>query len=267
MPVDTEVKREAEVVRQVRESDIEVDLLQQTTSEESPSLKPTGSNQSDSLEDVPEDNVLGLDNGTSVAKGLFGAFARQASKAGAGTDFWTNFDSMRTPPPLFPRASSSAVSDDVNMDSPSGSTPPTSFFSSSIPQAQEQAKEDVIYSRSSTPQPTAPPSAAEGLKKASKRRRDDDLDVSSMKRRAVSPGMSVQNSPILSQSPGQRETGLWGHPPPKASREGSVMGNSNGERSNSNGSMSSTTPSLGPKRIGLQGMTDTHDGLMKMSIE
>ena len=29
----------------------------------------------------------------------------------------------------------------------------------------------------------------------------------------------------------------------------------------------SMTPTLGPKRVGLQGMTDTSDGLMKMSIE
>jgi hypothetical protein len=29
----------------------------------------------------------------------------------------------------------------------------------------------------------------------------------------------------------------------------------------------SMTPTLGPKRVGLQGMTDTSDGFMKMSIE
>ena len=85
----------------------------------------------------------------------------------------------------------------------------------------------------------------------------------SLKRRAVSPGLSVHNSPVISQSPSQRD--LWGTAA-KASRETSISGQSNGERSNSGGSMS-MTPTLGPKRVGLQGMTDTSDGLMKMSIE
>jgi hypothetical protein len=113
----------------------------------------------------------------------------------------------------------------------------------------------------------APPSAADGLKKSNKRRRDDDLDVNSLKRRAVSPGLSVQNSPVLSQSPAQRDGSLWGTAS-KASREYSAATgtHASSERSGSGGSVS-MTPSLGPKRIGLQGMTDTSDGLMKMSIE
>lgn len=85
-----------------------------------------------------------------------------------------------------------------------------------------------------------------------------------MKRRAVSPGVSVQNSPIISQSPAQRDTGSWGNA--KNGRETSISGQSNGERSNSGGSMS-MTPTLGPKRVGLMGMENANDGLMKMSIE
>jgi hypothetical protein len=114
--------------------------------------------------------------------------------------------------------------------------------------------------------------AVDGLKKSNKRRRDDDLDGNSLKRRAVSPGVSVQNSPVLSQSPAQRGDSVWGTVP-KADirRESSVSGiggHAAGERSNSGGSLlGGMTPSLGPKRVGLQGMVDTSDGLMKMSIE
>ena len=96
--------------------------------------------------------------------------------------------------------------------------------------------------------------------------RDDDFDESSLKRRAVSPGVSVHNSPIISQSPAQRDGSLWGTAT-KANRE-TPNGGSNNERTSSAGSASmSMTPTLGPKRIGLQGMTDTYDGLMNMSIE
>jgi hypothetical protein len=60
--------------------------------------------------------------------------------------------------------------------------------------------------------------------------------------------MSVHNSPVM-QSPMQRDVTPWGSRPP-----------SNGEASkgNANGAM---------KRVGFQGMVDTNDGLMKMSIE
>lgn len=211
-------------------------------------------------------------DGAGPPKGLFGAFSRQAFKNSltGGKEFWNNFDNQyRTPPPpLFARKSSSALSDDMPMDSPTttSSTPPTTLFSTSAPQIQDQSHKDTLQSRSSTPQPLPPPSAAEGIRK---RRRDDDLDGYSIKRRAVSPGVSVQNSPILSQSPGQRDGSLWGQAPPKVSRESSGGGHVSGERANSNGSTASVVPVAGSaaKRVGMQGMTDTNDGLMKMSIE
>jgi hypothetical protein len=69
----------------------------------------------------------------------------------------------------------------------------------------------------------------------------------SFKRRAVSPAVSVHNSPIM-QSPMQRDS--WGARP---------SGNGEGSKGGSNS---------GPiKRVGFQGMVDTNDGLMKMSIE
>ncbi|KAF1982117.1 hypothetical protein K402DRAFT_363491 [Aulographum hederae CBS 113979] len=261
-PIDAEVKREAEVVRQVLESDTDLER-HPSNGDSSPNL-PAVPGMPDTLEDIPEDNAMGIDMGNTTK---YGSFSQQAVRNSGGKDFWKSFDlQMRTPPPptFWPRGSSSGISDDMVMDSPTLTGPTNSIFSN-IQQSGETTR-DPGQSRASTPQPFAPPTAVDGLRKNNKRRRDDDLDGLSMKRRAVSPGMSVQNSPILSQSPGQRENSLWGTT--KASREGSVAGgHAAGERSNSNGSLSSVAPNIGPKRIGLQGMTDTNDGLMKMSIE
>ncbi len=66
----------------------------------------------------------------------------------------------------------------------------------------------------------------------------------------MSPGMSVHNSPVM-QSPMQRDVTPWGSRPP-SNGEGGKIGNVGGN---------------GAKRIGFQGMVDTNDGLMKMSIE
>lgn len=129
--------------------------------------------------------------------------------------------------------------------------------------------------------------------------RDDDWDVLHFKRRAVSPGMSLQNSPILPQSPLSSNNGHNGHvgwagqwpkagggggsgfngqhhDVPTASPVVSVNGNGSGERISSAGSVSSGS-GVGsgnggglagtPRRVGLQGMNDTSDGLMSMSIE
>ncbi|KAI5849670.1 hypothetical protein GGS23DRAFT_601880, partial [Durotheca rogersii] len=99
---------------------------------------------------------------------------------------------------------------------------------------------------------------------------DDDFDPHSFKRRAVSPGMSVHNSPIM-QSPLQRDMAPWG------SRPGSNHGgdrapgtpSENGSSGGNNGPFGSSGRSVsGAKgRVGFQGMVDTNDGLMRMSIE
>jgi hypothetical protein len=73
--------------------------------------------------------------------------------------------------------------------------------------------------------------------------------------------MSVQNSPIV-QSPMQRDVNPWG------TRPSSNSGSSGGEKANSgNGPGIEGGRVNGTKRIGFQGMVDTNDGLMKMSIE
>jgi hypothetical protein len=228
-PIETEVRREAEVVRQTRESDVDLEptrhpsISTSTTTHSSPSLGPQ---TQDSLEGIPEDDIM-----ADISTGLSSSFKQHAMRNSKGKDFWDTFsdEKNRTPPPpnFLPRGSSSGMSDDILLDSP---TPP-------MPNEHRHSSP----SRSATPQPTH---AEMTQKMNKKRRRDDDFDPSSFKRRAVSPGMSAHNSPIM-QSPMQRDP--WGARPA-----------SNGEKS-ING--------LPTKRIGLQGMVDTNDSLMKMSIE
>jgi hypothetical protein len=235
-PVETEVRQEAEVVRQTRESDMDLELTRHhsisTTTPSSPSLGP---NTQDSLSGIQEDDIM-----ADISSSLSSSFQQQAMRNSKGKEFWETFtdDTGRTPPPAFlPRASSSGISEDLSLEGLSTPPPP-------LPVAGNQSDRNSSPSRSSTPQP-AP---AEFTRKVnSKRRRDDDFDPTSFKRRAVSPGMSVHNSPIM-QSPMQRDP--WGTRP-----------GSNGE------SGKPATNGGAVKRVGFQGMIDTNDGLMKMSIE
>lgn len=187
-------------------------------------------------------------------------FTQQVIKNSAGLEFWNNFDErMRTPPPMsFARRSSSSVSEDMSVD-----TPASSVLTMTPHQNNHVLSQYLSRSRSCTPQPPQS-TAVEVTRKLGKRRRDDDLDPHFFKRRAVSPGVSVQNSPILPPSPAQKEGGWW-TTQVKANREVPAS-HAAGERLNS-GSISSQG-GLGPlKRVGLQGMNDTNDGLMNMSIE
>jgi hypothetical protein len=237
--VETEVRREAEVVRQTRESDMDLEptrhpISANATTHSSPSLGPT---TQDSLGGIPEDDIM-----ADISSTLSSSFKQHAMKNSKGKDFWETFtdEKGRTPPPpqFLPRGSSSGVSDDLILDSPTPPIPGTSDNLNSSP------------SRSATPQPGANTNQNEFAQKMNKkRRRDDDFDPTSFKRRAVSPGMSTHNSPIM-QSPMQRDVTPWG------------------ARPSSNGEACKTGSNGGPtKRVGLQGMVDTNDGLMKMSIE
>ncbi len=289
MPVDAEVKREAEVIRQVRETDEGPDMLRvdsSMTANSSPTMQAVDS-IADALQGIPEESQTSLDERSARGiKGLFGAFARQSSSGNGGKRLWNTFETStvnahKTPPPpsFFPRLSSSTImSDDISMDSPVLCTPTGSTFPWVVP-TKEAAPSNMSTSRASTPQATtstinAPLTAVDGIRKANKRRRDDDLDMASMKRRAVSPGVSVGNSPILSLSPSQRSD-VWGQSAKSGRSESNAGGSLNGgivvgEKSNSNGSVSvMSTPLLGPKRVGLpgQGMNDMQGLAEKMSIE
>ncbi|KAL8909488.1 MAG: hypothetical protein Q9207_000168 [Kuettlingeria erythrocarpa] len=262
-PIDTEVRREAEVIRQARESDAYGDInpipSQPTTSASSPSIQPATAGPIDGLEDIPEDITMDSDISAS-RRSSSSTFTQHAIRNSGGLGFWNNFDERtRTPPPVFPRESSSGISDDIAMDTPQSSVvsaTPLQYLNK-IPSRSE--------SRSSTPQ--FQQNTSDNLRKGNKRMRDDDLDPSFFKRRAVSPGMSLQNSPVLPQSPLQRDGGWWGMQP-KHGREVPAS-QTVGDRISSGGSVSSGNgaPPAPPKRVGLQGMSDTNDGLMNMSIE
>lgn len=243
-PVDSEVRREAEVIKQVRESDADGRMnlqpsqsSQSNTSASSPFAAESSTNVADSLPDVPAS-----ESGASSRRNSTSTFSSQVNRNSRGMSFWNTFDErMRTPPPItVPRSSSSGVSDEMNFE-----TPQSSIFSINPPQNGSKVEERLNLTNHT---PVIP-------RKGNKRMRDDDFDPNYFKRRAVSPGLSVQSSPVLPQSPG-----WWG----TASRHNP---SAPGERTSSNGSSASINGGCGPKRVGLQGMNDTNDGLMNMSIE
>lgn len=232
-PVDSDVKREAEVIRQVRDTEPETS----PTLSGFPSLQPSQSvDVAPDVDPVPARSDLSTPPTSS--------FSKQASRNSGGVEFWNSFDDRyRTPPPLR-QTGTSVADDDICMDM----TPPTTIGSTA------DSKE---RSRSSTPHP--PGSAAIGEIRR-KRRREDDFDPNLFKRRAVSPSVSAQSSPVLTNSSTvDNGPNIWGPP--------SKLGAPFSERpSTENGNR--TTPHAGSsKRVGLQGMTDTSDGLMNMSIE
>jgi hypothetical protein len=256
-----------------------LDTSNAPTAQSSPKLSTT----QESLDEIILDEDLMADSTLSSS------FKQQAMKNSKGKNFWDTFSEtgsingtrVTPPPPVsWPRGSSSGISEDVNMDSPSMST--GSGNASVFGLGTGFLGQGSDSQKSETPQPTTsatpsqgtgsiPPTAAEITRRINnKRRREDDFDPNIFKRRAVSPGMSAHNSPVM-QSPLQRDNMPWGSRPgsnhggDKASgtpsENGSVAGN-NGNASNAG------RPINGAKgRVGFQGMVDTNDGLMRMSIE
>ncbi|KAK5701949.1 hypothetical protein LTR97_004767 [Elasticomyces elasticus] len=291
-PVDSEIRRESETIRQVRERDNSIpglDLEAQpgtTTAASSPMMLPAVPESAQ--EDFGRDLDSELSNNN---KGLGVNFAAHVSRHTGGTEYWDRVaPSMRTPPPpSFPRHSSSAMSD-INMDSPAPANGPLFGGNDAFwrrPRARSSASD------ASDAFPTAPSTngvngaASSGMNddvvlRKFKRRREDDTDIATIKRRAVSPGLSAQNSPVLTQSPVLRSTGGdggWGQPPDRK-KDGCFLPSSqepgssqplNATRSNSGGALAGLPAGgilpMPGKKLGLQGMVDTNDGLMKMSIE
>lgn len=250
-PIDSEARREAEVIHQVRESE-------PVSSRPSPRLAP-----SETLESVLEDeaNMMQdtLDSDLTLKK--TNSFSHHAEKNSGGLRFWNTFDERyRTPPPqLLPTRSSSGVSDDISMTAVSYIESGSSLNSKSNYHEGSRSRSSTPLANNSTNGPPAPPTAAEVSRKVNnKRRREDDFDPDSFKRRAVSPGLSVQSSPVLTGSP-VLDGKAWGRPP---SSKANGQQQQHNDRSNSAGSSGG-----GIKRVGFQGMTETHDGLMNMSIE
>lgn len=118
-PAESDNKREGEIMKQVRENDVDVERPGSTATS-SPNLFPQVSIVPDTIEEIPELVA------TEREKRLFSTFSRQASKcATSNQNFWETFDQrMRTPPPPFFMEKSTSLPEDVSMDSPSVSTPP-----------------------------------------------------------------------------------------------------------------------------------------------
>lgn len=349
-PIETEVRREAEVVRQVLESDMDLEPRlpppahsAATTALSSPNLATHDSFSEAGDDAMMVDSALSINNSLGLTAGPTGTFKQQVLRNSKGKNFWDTFSessvtsstNRTTPPPpppgylSLPRASSSGVMsmDDISMDSPSAA-------SSNGASSQNQGQNPFVLpnatttssSGNGTPLPltsgggsgaatagggnggvggSSVPSAAEITRRInSKRRRDDDFDPVSIKRRAVSPGMSVQGSPIM-QSPLQRDIAPWGSRPGSVggdtstgtigvkggsgsgapSENGSFGGgayNNNSNNINNNSQSGSNAPGAATtatttnnrpiaipsgKRIGFQGMVDTNDGITRLSIE
>ncbi|KAJ6155286.1 hypothetical protein N7470_005852 [Penicillium chermesinum] len=175
-PADDDIKKEAEVIRQVRDTEPEPTS---PTLSSIPTLK--ASQQSEPM-----------DGEQSPTKSTSNSFSKQASRNSAGVEFWNSFDERyRTPPPAR-QAPFTHMEDDMAIDM----TPSTTV-------------ESKPRSRSSTPH--APGSAVGELRR--KRRREDDFDPNLFKRRAVSPSVSAHSSPVLTHS-SMVDNGpsIWGPP-------------------------------------------------------
>ncbi|KAG5928348.1 hypothetical protein E4U42_000794 [Claviceps africana] len=260
-PAEAETRREAEVVKQVRESD--VTLGRRAAPPSAPSGSGTATSAlsspnltSDSIDDMQEYDVALMSDLSAGTPSNFKQHAIKNPKAFLDTfsESSSTTGGARTtpPPPAWPALESysgSGVSEDATMDSPLPGGP------SRTPVSQGTSSQGL--------------SAAEMTWRFNnKRRRDDDFDPCSFKRRAVSPSMSAHNSPIP-QSPMQRDSAPWG------SRSGSAGAERGGSSAQSDaGSVSGGTPGAfaagrqnGKGRVGFQGMVDTNDGIMRMSIE
>ncbi|KAL4760588.1 uncharacterized protein BDW70DRAFT_150715 [Aspergillus foveolatus] len=245
-PIDSDAKREAEVIRQVRET--EPDPPPHTspvlTVFSSPNMfAPPGMGE----HHEPEKHTASLPDEPS--------FSDQANRNSGGQEFWNSFDERyRTPPPpLRQHATSSVSEEDIAMDM----TPSTTFGSNSNDFAKPGERP---ASRASTPLPAQAGVISELRRK---RRREDDFDPNLFKRRAVSPSMSAQSSPIMPNSPAITDNGpnIWG--PPKSN-----IGPLFNDRPETGPRTIPTTPHTGTlKRVGMQGMNEANDGFMNMSIE
>lgn len=257
-----------------------------------PQPKSTHSSPSMPVQDsLEEEDAMMVD---SNSLGLSSSFKQQAQKNSKGRVFWDTFSETSSigggaqttppPPPGAPRGSSAGLSslDDIAMDSPSlnggpsganGYIFPMTTTSSSggdtphmLASGSASSSMPPLAGTSMIPEHT-PPSAAEITRRFNmgKRRRDDDLDPVSFKRRAVSPGMSVHNSPVM-QSPMQHPP--WGPRPGSNGGDKGSSGSGGGSAAGTPSENGEKRPTGAPKgRVGYQGMIDTNDGITRLSIE
>lgn len=210
-----------------------------STTHSSPAMNPQ--DPIDDLDDMMNDPGLGI-SGFRAARGK-----RLPWDTSDSSSYTT------PPPPAFRPRGSSSVSEDMCMDSPQQHH--QHHHQQAMGAGRNGASSDSQRSEA------ALPSAADISRRiGAKRRRDDDLDHVALKRRAVSPSISVHGSPVM-QSPLQRDAAPWG------SRPASNAGERGASSSVSEAGSLGTPGGRAKGRVGFQGMVDTSDGMMRMSIE
>lgn len=275
-PLQSEARRESEVIKQVQESDDNYSkrpaniLGSTTTAEPLETSIEAALNTAFSQSTSKQSLASAADSNTTEP------FSTTAKRQSGGLGFWntfehtppSNIDRYQTPPPSLAHTDTNASDDTMaTISSTSTQHAESTGHAGSLLRRLHNSRS---RSRSTTPlasqtasQNTSqvqPPTAGDVARKVNnKRRRDDDFDPVSFKRRAVSPGMmSAQSSPVVPQSPTLNSDKGWGRPPSKTHGDRSNSGSSIREGGGSSG---------GPKRVGLQGMTEANDGFMSMSID
>lgn len=242
-PVESESRRESEVIRQVKERE-GPPVKPQSASMDTETSHTSTDTQLDDASNSFDDNTTSCSPNTIDSRSRRSSFllsrpsfSSQAKRLSGGKEFWQMMERTHTPPPLLRQRDSSAGTD-MLVDSPAASTPSSMSLVNSAPNTDLAQAADSYSSHPNSRH--GGPSIAELSRMANgKRKRDDsDLDVASIKRRAVSPSLSAQQSPILGSGPFGRA-----------------------ERQNSGGGTIQ-----GTKKVGLSGMVDTNDAIMKMSI-
>jgi hypothetical protein len=226
-PVESEFRREAEVVRQVRENDVGVDAhpvrSADATALSSPNLSARQDDAVAATASSPLDDAPDVD----MAMSLSAVLRQRALRNHKARNYWDNF--------------SDTSSSNGNATATGRTTPPTvPLFGS----AGEDMTVDQANAANPTDTPRRPPVPATNKR----RREEDDLDPVGFKRRAVSPSVSSVHGSPIAQSPLQRDA-PWGAVAARA------------------GSTSSSNGGGAKGRVGFQGMVDTSDGLCRMSIE
>lgn len=292
-PLQSEARRESEVIKQVQESDEHYNSRTgngNNTLDTSTAAEPLETSIETALSNAFSDSPSHTPQPPTSTE----PFSTTAKRNSGGLGFWNTFehtppnniDRYRTPPPPSLSHNDSNASDDTMVTNSTSTTTNNSNGNgngSGINNIDSSGQPSSLIrhlhnsrsrSRSTTPLASQNPSQstttntqqqpATLARVNNKRRRDDDFDPASFKRRAVSPGMmSSQSSPVVPQSPTLTTDRSWGRPPAKTHGERSGSGSS--IRGDSSGGGGGGTG--GPKRIGLQGMTEASDGFMSMSID
>ena len=215
-PVETELRREATVIKQTRENDMELETTPRMRRNSTIISSPmTTAAVPDGIE---EPTPFDMNNAPQSE-----SFKLRALKNPKGVDnYWDGCERRNNsslPPNFLTRES---TGDEMSVDSPTLGPRQASLTSQPSDIMSNMSMQFTGLSQSPTRATTPIPEPLNIRSVNNKRRRDDDFDPMSFKRRAVSPGMSVQNSPVM-QSPmeshRQRDVNPWITKPPGRSEE------------------------------------------------